>query len=123
MRVVVVVQWLSEWDVVSSDGKGLVGSTAVVLPWKMSWAYTSGTQEHGDVAARVHDDVLFAFGEPPSFEQRQHLTARDAAAIGDASIVQCPLDLLLAQFSECPCRCLGPLLPELALGFLESVPK
>ena len=69
-----------------------------------------GGQEHGDVAARVHDDVLFASGEPPSFEQRQHLAARlvdvdDAAAVGGASIVQCPLDLLLAQFSECPCRC------------------
>ena len=87
-----------------------------------------GGQEHGDVAARVHDDVLFAFGEPPSFEQRQHLAARlvdvdDAASIGDASIVQCPLDLLLAQFSKCTCRCLGPFLPELALGFLEGVPK
>ena len=87
-----------------------------------------GGEEHGDVAARVHDDVLLASGEPPAFEQRQHLAARlvdvdDAAAIGDASIVQCPLDLLLAQFSECPCRCFGPLLPELALGFLEGVPK
>ena len=87
-----------------------------------------GGQEHGDVAARVHDDVLFAFGEPPAFEQRQHLAARlvdvdDAAAVGDASIVQCPLDLLLAQFSKCPCRCFGPFLPELALGFLEGVPK
>ena len=87
-----------------------------------------GGQEHGDVAARVHDDVLFAFGEPPAFEQRQHLAARlvdvdDAAAIGDTSIVQCPLDLLLAQFSKSPCRCFGPLLPKLALGFLEGVPK
>ena len=63
-----------------------------------------------------------------SFEQKQHLAARlvdvgGAAAIGDARIVQCPLDLLLAQFSECPCRCFGPFLPELALGFLEGVPK
>ena len=87
-----------------------------------------GGQEHGDVTARVHDDVLFAFGEPPSFEQRQHLAARlvdvdDAAAIGDASIVQCPLDLLLAQFSKCTRRCFGPFLPQLALGFLEGVPK
>ena len=87
-----------------------------------------GGEEHGDVAARVHDDVLFAFGEPPAFEQRQHLAARlvdvdDAAAIGDASIVQCPRDLLMAQFSECPCRCFGPLLPELTLGFLEGTPK
>ena len=87
-----------------------------------------GGEEHGDVAARVHDDVLFASSEPPTFEQRQHLAARlvdvdDAAAIGDAGIVQCPLDLLLAQFSECQCRHLGPLLPELALGFLEGVPK
>ena len=86
-----------------------------------------GGEEHGDVAARVHDDVLFASGEPPAFEQRQHLAARlvdvdDAAAIGDASIVQCPLDLLLAQFSECPCRCSGHS-PQLALGFLEGVPK
>ena len=87
-----------------------------------------GGEEYGDVAARVHDDVLLASGEPPAFEQRQHLAAPlvdvdDAAAIGDASIVQCPLDLLLSQFSECPCRCFGPLLPELALGFLERVPK
>ena len=87
-----------------------------------------GDEEHGDVAARVHDDVLFASGEPPAFEQRQHLAARlvdvdDAAAIGDGRIVQCPLDLLLAQFYECPCRCCGPLLPELALGFLEGEPK
>ena len=35
-----------------------------------------GGEEHGDVAARVHDDVLCAFGEPPAFEQRQHLAAR-----------------------------------------------
>ena len=72
--------------------------------------------------------MLLASGEPPAFEQRQHLAARlvdvdDAAAIGDASIVQCPLDLLLAQFSKCPCRCFGPTLSELALGFLEGVPK
>ena len=85
-----------------------------------------GGEEHGDVAARVHDDVLFASGEPPAFEQRQHLATRlvdvdDAAAIGDAGIVQCPLDLLLAQFSECPCRCFGPHLPEIALGFLEEM--
>ena len=96
----------------------------------MSWAYTSGTggKEHDDVAARVHDDVLLASGEPPAFEQRHHLAARlinvdDAAAVRDVGIVQCPLDLLLAQFSECPCPCFGPLLPELALGFLEGVPK
>ena len=87
-----------------------------------------GGEEHGDVVVRVNDDVLLASGEPPTFEQRQHLAARlvdvdDAVAIGDASIVQCPLDLLLAQFSECPCRCFGPLLPELALGFLEGVRK
>ena len=66
----------------------------------MSWAYTSGHampggEEHGDVAARFHDDVLFASSEPPAFEQGQHLAARlvdvdDAAAIGDARIVQCP---------------------------------
>ena len=95
----------------------------------MSWAYTSGHtlpggEEHIDVAARGHDDVLFASCEPLAFEQRQYLAARlvdvdDAAAIGDCRIVQCPLDLLLAQFSENPCRCFGPLLPELALGFLE----
>ena len=47
-----------------------------------------GGEEQGDVAARVHDDVLFASSEPPAFEQRQHLAARlvvvdDAAAIGD----------------------------------------
>ena len=108
---------------------GLAGSTAEVLPWKMSWAYTSGTRcLVGDIAARVHDDVLFASGEPPAFEQRQHLAARlidvdDAAAIGDCRINQGPLYLLLAQFSECPCRCCGPLLPELALVFLERVPK
>ena len=64
-----------------------------------------GGEEHGDVAARVHDAVLFASSEPPTFEQEQHLAARlvdvdGAAAVGDASIVQCPLDLLLAQFSE-----------------------
>ena len=87
-----------------------------------------GGEEHGDAVARVHDDVLCAFGEPPVFEQRQHLAARlvdvdDAAAIGDSRIVQCPVDLLLTQFSECPCRCCGPLLPELTLGFLEGVPK
>ena len=63
-----------------------------------------GGEEHGGVAARLHYDVLFAYGEPPAFEPRQHLAARlvdvdDAAAIGDASIVQCPLDLVLAQFS------------------------
>ena len=72
-----------------------------------------GHKVPGDVAARVHDDVLFASGEPPAFKQWQHLAARlvdvdDAVAISDASIVQCPLDLLLAQFSECPCRCFGP---------------
>ena len=87
-----------------------------------------GGEEHGDVAARVRDDVLLASGEPPAFEQRQHLAARlvdvdDAAAIGNASNVQRPLDLLLAQSSECPCRCFGPFLPELALGFLDRVPK
>ena len=87
-----------------------------------------GGEEHGDVAARVHDDVLFASGKPPAFEQRQHLAARlvdvdDATAAGVASIVQCPLDLLLAQCSECPCRCFGPLLPELVVGFLEGVSK
>ena len=87
-----------------------------------------GGEEHGDVAARVHDDVLFASSEPPAFEQRQHLAALlvnfdDAAAVGDSRIVQCPLDLVLAQFSACPCRCFGPLLPELALGFLEGVAK
>ena len=32
VRVVVVVQWLSKGEVVSSDGKGLVGSTTEVLP-------------------------------------------------------------------------------------------
>ena len=78
--------------------------------------------------ARVHDDVLLASGEPPAFEQRQHLAARlvnvdDGAAVGDSRIVQCSLDLLLAQFSECPCRCFGPLLPQFALGYLEGVPK
>ena len=74
---------------------------------------------------RVHDDVLYVFGEPTSVPSReQHLAARlvdadDAAAIGDCRIVQCPL----AQSSECPCRCCGPLLPELTLGFFEGVPK
>ena len=33
------------------------------------------------------------------------------------------LDLLLAQFSSCPCRCCGPLFPEVAFGFLDGVPK
>ena len=32
VRVVVVVQWLSEWEVFSSDGSGLAGSTAEVSP-------------------------------------------------------------------------------------------
>ena len=69
-----------------------------------------GGKEYGDVAARVHDDVLFASSEPPAFEQWQHFAARlvdvdVVAAIDDSSIVQCPLDLLLAQFLECPCRC------------------
>ena len=87
-----------------------------------------GGEEHGDVAARVHDDVLLASGEPSAFEQRQHLAARlvdvdDAAAIGASRIVQCPLDLLLAQFPEGPCRCFGPFLAELTLGFLEGAPK
>ena len=84
-----------------------------------------GGEEHGDVVARVHDDVLLASGEPPAFEEGQHLAARlvNVDDVGDANIVQCPLDLLLAQFSERPCRCFGPLLPELALGFLEGVPK
>ena len=87
-----------------------------------------GGKEHVDVATRVHDDVLLASSEPPTFKQRQHIAARfvnvdDAAAVGDSRIVQRPLDLLLAQFFECPCRCFGPLLPELALGFLEGVPK
>ena len=56
-----------------------------------------GGEDHGDVAARVHDDVLLlASGEPPTFEQRQHLSARlvdvdDAAAVGVCHIVQCPL--------------------------------
>ena len=83
-----------------------------------------GGEKHGDVAARVHEDVLLASGEPPAFEQRQHLATRlvdvdVAPAVGDCRIVQCPLDLLLPQFSECPCRCCGPLLAELDLGFLE----
>ena len=82
-----------------------------------------GGEEHSDVAARVLDDVLLA-----TRVRAEHLAARlvdvgDAAAIGDASIVQCPLDLLLAQFSACPCRCFRPFLPELALGFLEGVPE
>ena len=89
---------------------------------------TPGGEEHGDVAARVHDDVLLASGEPPTFEQRQHLAAclvdvDDATEIGDRRIVQCPLDLLLAQFSECLCRCCGPLLPKREIGFLEGIPK
>ena len=68
-----------------------------------------GGDEHGDVAARLHDDVLLASGEPPAFLQSQHLVAcladvDDAAAIGACHIVQRPLDLLLAQFSEFPCR-------------------
>ena len=87
-----------------------------------------GGEEHGDVAARVHDDVLFASSEPPAFEQGQHLAARlvdvdGAAAVGDTSIIQCLLDLLLAQFSECLCRCFVPLLPELTIWFLEGVPN
>ena len=88
-----------------------------------------GGEEHGDVAARVHDDVLIvASGEPPSFKQRQHLATRlvdvdDAAAIRDGRIVQSPIDLMLAQFLECLRRCCGPLFPELALRFLEGVPK
>ena len=87
-----------------------------------------GGKEHDDVAARVHDDVLLASGEPPACGQRQHLAARlvnvdDAAAVGDSRIVQCPLDVLLAQFLECPCRCFGPFLPELNFGLLERVPK
>ena len=50
-----------------------------------------GGEEHGDVPARVHDDVLSASGEPPAFEQSQHLAARpvdvdDPAAVRDASI-------------------------------------
>ena len=56
---------------------------------------SSGFGEKSVVAARVHDDVLLASGEPPAFKQRQHLAARlvdvdDAAAIGDASIVLWP---------------------------------
>ena len=87
-----------------------------------------GGEENGDVVARVRDDVLIASEEPPAFEKRQHLAARlvdvdDAAAIGDCRTVQCPLDLLWAPFLECPCRCCGPLLPELAVGFLGGVPK
>ena len=87
-----------------------------------------GGEEHGDVAARVHDNLLFASSEPPAFEQGQHLAARvvdvdDAAAIGDASIVQCPLDLLLVQFSECPCRSSGHSFPSSPLGFLKAYPS
>ena len=48
-----------------------------------------GGEEHGDVAARVHDDVVLASSEQPTFEQRPHLAAHlvnvdDAAAVGDS---------------------------------------
>ena len=82
-----------------------------------------GGEEHSSVAAGVHDDVLHASGEPPAFEQRQHLAAclvDVGDAIGDCRIVQFPLDLLLAQFSECPSSSLRPLLPELAIRFLHG---
>ena len=86
-----------------------------------------GVEEHGDVAARVHDDVLFASSEPPAFEQRQHLAARlmmRLRSVMPASFnVHSIFDLLLAQFSKCTRRCFGPFLPKLALGFLEGVPK
>ena len=91
---------------------GFHGGLALKNKWGVNVGHKMPAgEEHGDVAARVHDDVLLASSEPPAFKQWQHLAARlvdvdDAAAIGDASIVQCPLDLLLAQFSECPCRCL-----------------
>ena len=84
-----------------------------------------GGEEYGDVAARVHD-VLFASGEPPAFEQRRHLAARlvdDAAAIGDSRTVQCPLDLLLTQFSECPYHATGHSFPSSPSGFLKEYPK
>ena len=84
-----------------------------------------GGEEHGDVAARVRGGVLLASGGPPAFVRGQRLATRlvdvgDAAAIGDGRIVQCPLDLLLAQFSGCPCRCCGPILPSSPLGFLKE---
>ena len=87
-----------------------------------------GGQEHGDVAARVHDDVLFAFGEPPSFEQRQHLAARlvnvdDAAAIGDASIAQCPLDLCWHSSRSVRVVASGHSFPSSPLGFLKEYPS
>ena len=77
----------------------------------------------GDVTA-VHDDVLRASGEAPAFEQWKHLAARlvnvdDPAAVCDVRIRQPPFDLLLAQSSECACRCFGPLFLALALGVLE----
>ena len=85
-----------------------------------------GGEEHGDATARVHDDVLIASGEPPAFEQKLHLAARlvdadDPARVRDARIRERPPDLQLAQFSECPCRCCRPLLPEVALGFPDGV--
>ena len=131
VRAVGVVQWLGwsaamggSWRIPrrKSFPEKCVGHTRLARDawWR--------SEEHGDVAARVHDDVLFASGEPPAFEQSQHLAARlvvvdGAAAIGDSRIVHCPLDLLLAQFSACSCHCYGLLIFELALEFLERAPK
>ena len=92
---VVVVQWLSEWDVVSWDGLGVGGFHGGGLTLKNELGIhvgheMPGGEEHGDVAARVHDYVLFASGEPPAFEQRQHLAAR----LGDADVEQDAVDVL-----------------------------
>ena len=131
--VVVVVQWLSDWDVVTSDGLWLVGSTAEVLENELGvhvGREMPGGEEHGDVAARVHDDVLFASSEPPTFEQRQHLAARlvdvdDAAAIGDAGIVRLSTRFFEGGHVDRSARVVasGHSFPSSPLGFLMEYPS
>ena len=72
-------------------------------------------EDHGDVAAQVHNEVPFTLGEPAAFEQWQHFAASlvdvdVAGAVCDACIGQRADRLLLAEFAErpfCPARVWG----------------
>ena len=64
-----VVRWLSECEVVSSDGNGVDGLHGGGLTLKDELGEhvgheMLGAEEDGDVAARVHDNVVLDAGEP-----------------------------------------------------------
>ena len=103
------------WVVVGGfDGGGLA------LENELGINEMPGGKEHGDAAARVHDDVLLASGEPPAFEQSM-LMMRLRSVIPTSFNVHS----IFCWHSSRSVRVVasGHSLPSSPLGFLKEYPS